>query len=1107
MAREVAPRSPILTLNSRLPSPDSLLLLGELRQVFGNPLFEAGERLADAGCVQDVRILQAGRIVTGVAVPAPPGAKLRVYIQYPSQAGASQQMASRPMTGECSCGESGPCVHVAAVCIVAAKQAHGVGRAQRSAAAIAIGERSTPGTLSQQRLYYRLQPPEAMAQCIQLGLSLWVAQPAADPACVQPESVTRFELRSLVAEGHFPRYVDSQDQSIIDALAPLERHFDHEWLLGATAGELLPRIVATGRVFWRSFQGRALRFGAPRPVQFSWQVSSDGTQRLCCDSPDALAPPLVLYFGCEPAVYFDVSQSACGWVETSCPLLLLRRYWGARIAPESLASVNEQVAGALPQLRPIEIQRPALSSVRARLRLTAEPACELRFIYNDLPIEGSQPSCEPTVRVMPDSNAVVVYEIQRDHAAEGQLRAQLEQTWSDIEASTKHERWLTFVLRGVPVLQEQGWEVVMDADFPFRIVQPQQWYADLQSDRRVSYSADGHSADRHGADQGWFDLRLGVTVDDQTCNLLPALVSYLQSAGQPDAAATAEAGYCRIGECLLMRLEDGRYLPVPMARIERIAETLVELFESNSLNRRQALSLPASQAGRMLQLRDELPNLRCDDDSTLRLIDALQGSGITPLPAPAGFQATLRPYQQAGLGWLQFLRRCGLGGILADDMGLGKTLQTLAHLLLEKQKHGLRRPSLIVAPVSVIGNWQREMRRFTPELRLVVLHGSRRRESFAAVADSDVVVTGYPQLQLDSEFLLSCEFELVVLDEAQMIKNPRTNVAQVARALRAQQRLCLTGTPMENHLGELWSLLDFLQPGLLGDERQFQRLYRTPIERDGNVQRAAALSRRIAPFMLRRTKDAVAAELPEKTQIVEPIVLDEQQRDFYDAIRLAMHQRVQQAIEQQGLARSRITMLDALLKLRQACCDPRLVDLELGPDVAPRATIPSAKLQWLMTVLPELAAEGRRVLLFSQFTSMLSLIEAAVQQACIPYCLLTGATQQRSAQVEKFQSGTVPLFLISLKAGGTGLNLTAADTVIHYDPWWNPAVEAQATDRAHRIGQQQPVFVYKLIAQDTVEEKILKLQADKHALANQLYTLQPALTQFSAADLAELLAL
>ena len=301
---------------------------------------------------------------------------------------------------------------------------------------------------------------------------------------------------------------------------------------------------------------------------------------------------------------------------------------------------------------------------------------------------------------------------------------------------------------------------------------------------------------------------------------------------------------------------------------------------------------------------------------------------IEPLAAPAHFPATLRPYQEDGLGWLQFLRRHGLGGILADDMGLGKTVQTLAHLVIEKQQGRLRKPSLIVAPVSVLGNWQQEIRRFAPGLAVLILHGAKRKERFASIGSADVIIIGYPLLLLDSEMLLERDFSFVILDEAQTIKNPQAKVSQVARALRAEHRLCLTGTPMENHLGDLWSLFNFVQPGLLGERRQFHRHYRTPIENGGDIKRAAALSRRMQPFLLRRTKDAVARDLPPKMQIVEAIELDERQRDFYDGIRLGQHRRVREAIEQQGLARSHITVLDALLKLRQACCDPRLVDAD-----------------------------------------------------------------------------------------------------------------------------------------------------------------------------------
>jgi SNF2 family DNA or RNA helicase len=302
---------------------------------------------------------------------------------------------------------------------------------------------------------------------------------------------------------------------------------------------------------------------------------------------------------------------------------------------------------------------------------------------------------------------------------------------------------------------------------------------------------------------------------------------------------------------------------------------------------------------------------------------------------------------------------------------------------------------------------------------------------------------------------------------------------------------------MENHLGELWSLFDFLLPGLLGSDRQFNRVLRHPIERQGDAAASELLARRVRPFMLRRTKAAVAGELPPKSEILRSVELEGAQRELYESIRLAMHERVRREVENKGLARSSIVILDALLKLRQVCCDPRLVKLESA-----RGVRESAKLELLMTLLPEMVEEGRRILLFSQFTGMLGLIEEALQGRGLEYLKLTGSTRDRTTPVERFQAGEVPLFLISLKAGGVGLNLTAADTVIHYDPWWNPAVERQATDRAHRIGQDKPVFVYKLLSEGTVEERIQELQARKQALADSLFDADGAATpQWSDRDL------
>jgi len=476
--------------------------------------------------------------------------------------------------------------------------------------------------------------------------------------------------------------------------------------------------------------------------------------------------------------------------------------------------------------------------------------------------------------------------------------------------------------------------------------------------------------------------------------------------------------------------------------------------------------------------------------------------GIPPVPAPPGLQAELRPYQLQGLAWLQFLRETGFGGVLADDMGLGKTVQALAHLLIEKQAGRLDVPALIVAPTSLMANWRHEAERFTPALRVLTLHGPQRKALFDVIDSHDLVLTTYPLLSRDHQVLCSHAFHCLILDEAQTIKNPRAKAAQIARKLDARHRLCLTGTPMENHLGELWSLFHFIAPGYLGDMQDFRRRFRLPIEEHGDQGRRLALQRRIAPFLLRRTKQAVASELPDKVEIVRTVALDDAQAGLYESVRASMDKKVRETLSRKGLARSHITILDALLKLRQICCDPRLVKLAHAPKLQR-----SAKLELLLEMLPELLAEGRRILLFSQFTSMLSLIEAELKHLDIRYTKLTGQTRKREQVIEQFRSGTVPLFLISLKAGGVGLNLTEADTVIHYDPWWNPAVENQATDRAHRIGQSNTVFVYKLVTERTVEEKILALQARKAELANGLYRDgqdEPG-RSLSQADLQELL--
>ena len=452
---------------------------------------------------------------------------------------------------------------------------------------------------------------------------------------------------------------------------------------------------------------------------------------------------------------------------------------------------------------------------------------------------------------------------------------------------------------------------------------------------------------------------------------------------------------------------------------------------------------------------------------------------IIPVEVPDKFKGALRPYQQHGVDWLQHLAGHGLGAFLADDMGLGKTAQTIAHICVEHAEGRLTAPALIIVPTSLVANWTAELRKFSPHLTTEVLHGIERHEKRENLDDVNVVVTTYTVLTRDIEFMKPLPWHLVVLDEAQAIKSPEARATRAVCQLRAENKVCLSGTPIENNLDELWSQFAFLMPGLLGDRRGFTKRFRTPIEKSGDPVVRAQLVSRIQPFILRRTKQEVATELPPKHTILRRITLAPDQRELYETIRGTLYETVKEQMAERTLAQSRVIVLDALLKLRQACCDPRLV--KLGNS---RGTESSAKLDDLMEMVQELIPEGRRILVFSQFTSMLDLIKPRLDEAGISFVELRGDTRDRATPVQRFEAGEVPLFLISLKAGGRGLNLTSADTVIHYDPWWNPAVEAQASDRAHRIGQTKSVFVYKLIATDTVEERILELQQRKAELAS-----------------------
>jgi superfamily II DNA or RNA helicase len=658
------------------------------------------------------------------------------------------------------------------------------------------------------------------------------------------------------------------------------------------------------------------------------------------------------------------------------------------------------------------------------------------------------------------------------------------------EALVAHQApglWMDFLLHAAPELRRDGWEVVLEDSFDLHILTPEYFYEELSETARPN----------------WFAADIGVELEGKRVPLLPLLVRYLTSS--PDGLNVSRLA-AKGDEAVLIPLEDGKsWVPVPASRLHRIVTHLTELITAGAraLDGTR-LPLHRLRAAAFAGMEEDSGLFRRTHERLRGLAASLQAGTLTVDEAPpASLEADLRPYQLEGFRWLQFLARHGLGGVLADDMGLGKTVQTLAHLLAERESGTAAGPSLIVCPTSLLSNWRDEARRFTPSLRVRVHHGANRRLTDETLAGCDVLITSYPLLVRDAEALTAIAFHTVVLDEAQHIKNPRTLAAECACRLQSVHRLCLTGTPMENHLGELWSIYQFLMPGFLGTWDQFTTVFRTPIEKQDDRDRRKVLARRIAPVFLRRTKEAVLTDLPPKIISVQRIPLTPAQADLYESVRAAMDARIHEEIDRSGIARSQIYILDALLKLRQVCCHPALLKTKGAGQVQE-----SAKLEALMDLVEPLVAEGRRMLVFSQFVEMLQLISARLKKEKVPHLMLTGETKQRGEMVTEFQSGTAPVFLISLKAGGTGLNLTAADTVIHYDPWWNPAAEAQASDRAHRFGQKSTVFVHKLICEGTIEERILQLQQRKAALIAGLMdgSGTTALSGLTAEDLDYLLA-
>jgi superfamily II DNA or RNA helicase len=1095
----------------------------------GANAFSAGKAYQRQGRVIAFEWGDDGDITSQVRGSSPKPYRQRIFIDTNRKGGVVVE-------GNCSCPVAFNCKHVAASLL------HGLIRVAKPASFPAFvapsptGNSVAPGTPVQmplslsspvadwltrlrqadarsrrgaenlpQRLIYILSPERTSTAMPRLRLEIRSGRVLKDGTMSPTSSAYNLDNWHNRSEARFLRDADRKILQVITSIPRSAVHGSNYALTTERGTEVLDQILATGRARWMTIDGVDLSQGAAISGRVQWEPGTGGSLRATLRLEDPLQAEKLVCLNAMPPVYVDAAAGVVGRIETALsPVVVYEMLDGPDIpaAQVPLVAAHLRASGARlattapPQLAEIQIIKgpfqPVLQLMTVQMPLPYRPGlytygqteavdiARIAFRYGGWAVAATE-----TAAIALHMDGLTPVEVHRNPKAEKAALNQLRlanflpaprmrdgvpaANHKDFLPDEGKSGWYDALYHDIPDLERQGWRIEIAADFPYRL---------LRGDGAFEASLSQDS----GLD--WFEFDLGVIVGGERLDLIGPLIRLL-SMIQPETLDLLDED-----DPLFLPLQHGQVLAVPVGRILPLIRTLFDLFNltggPGADGRLRLSSLDAANLAD-LEAAAGAAVLWQGGEGVRALGKKLRDhGGIPDVELPPWFSATLRPYQARGLAWLAFLKDAGLGGILADDMGLGKTVQALGLIAIENAAGRLSGPALVIAPTSLMVNWATEAEKFAPELSILILQGSDRKQHFDSLDTVDMVLTTYPLLARDHAILTERDWHMIFLDEAQVIKNANAATTKLVHALKSPHRFCLTGTPLENHLGEVWSLFHFIAPGFLGDLKTFTRNWRTPIEKKGDTTRSRLLAGRIKPFLLRRTKEEVATDLPPKTVITEKMEFATGQRTIYESIRLAMHAKVQAAIAEKGLARSHIVILDALLKLRQACCDPRLLKLT---DTKKPSSVQagSAKLERLMELVGNLVDEGRKVIVFSQFTSMLELIRQQLDEAGIAYALLTGDTVDRGAQVTSFQQGAVPVFLISLKAGGVGLNLTAADTVILYDPWWNPAVEEQAIDRAHRIGQDKPVFVYRLVAADTIEEKMDVLKDKKRALAASLF--------------------